>query len=183
MRKLILLVLFVALGQEAAVAKSITATGPTALALAVVVADHSPLVSAFHNRVLARLFGGNTNFGFTPGTKISVTADSIVCRTSNVDITSRTCELTFTVGKRALRGREANELSATAAVAGAPSEGAAGTIDRKPFQTGMHDRSERGHAESRRRGGVHFRSGAVMPDLPRAARFEWRQRCGCPGLS
>ena len=128
MRKLILLVLFIALGQDAAVAKSITATGPTALALAAVVAGHSPLVSAFNNRVIARLFRGNTNFGFTRGRKISVTADSIICRTSNVDITSRMCELTFSVGKPALRGREANELSATAAVAGAPSEGAAGSM-------------------------------------------------------
>jgi hypothetical protein len=127
MRKLILLVLFVALGQEAALANSVTATGPAALALAAVVADHSTLVSAFHKRVIARLFAGNTNFGFTPGRKISVTADSIVCRTSNVDITSRSCELTFSVGKRALSGREANELSATAAVAGATSEGAAGS--------------------------------------------------------
>jgi hypothetical protein len=127
MRKLILLAFFVALGQEAAVAKSITATGPSALALAAVVADHSTLVSAFHKRVIARLFGGNTNFGFTPGRKISVTADSIVCKTSNVDITSRSCELTFSVGKRSLSGREANELSATAAVAGAASEGAAGS--------------------------------------------------------
>jgi hypothetical protein len=126
MRKLILLAFFVALGQGAAVAKSITATGSTALALAVVVADHSPRVTAFHNSVLARLFGGNTDFGFTPGRKISVTADSVVCRTGNVDITSRTCELTFVVGERALRGREANELSATAAVAGAASGGAAG---------------------------------------------------------
>jgi hypothetical protein len=127
MRRLILAVLFIALGQGAAVAKSITATGPAALALAAVVAEHSTLVSAFHKRVLARLFGGNTNFGFTPGRKISVTADSIACRTSNVDITERACDLTFSVGKRALRGREANELSATAAVAGAPSEGAAGS--------------------------------------------------------
>jgi hypothetical protein len=132
MRKLALLVLFVALGQtlgqQTAVANSITATGPSALALAAVVADHSTLVSAFHKRVIGRLFGGNTNFGFTPGRKISVTADSIVCRTSNVDITSRTCDLTFSVGKRNLHGREANELSATAAVAGATSEGAAGSI-------------------------------------------------------
>jgi hypothetical protein len=127
MRKLILLVFFVALGPEAAVANSITATGPSALALAAVVADHSTLVSAFHKRVIARLFAGNTNFGFTPGRKISVTADSIVCRTSNVDITSRSCDLTFSVGKRSLHGREANELSATAAVAGATSEGAAGS--------------------------------------------------------
>jgi hypothetical protein len=127
MRRLILVVLFIAVGQEAALAKSITATGPAALALAAVVAEHSPLVSAFHRRVLARLFGGNTHFGFTPGRKIPVAADSIVCRTSNVDITERTCDLTFSVGKRALHGREANELSATAAVAGATSEGAAGS--------------------------------------------------------
>jgi hypothetical protein len=127
MRKLILLAFFVALGPEAAVANSITATGPSALALAAVVADHSTLVSAFHKRVIARLFAGNTNFGFTPGRKISVTADSIVCKTSNVDITSRSCDLTFSVGKRSLHGREANELSATATVAGATSEGAAGS--------------------------------------------------------
>ena len=128
MRKLIFLVLFVALGQGAAVAKSITATGPSALALAAVVADHSTLVSAFHKRVIARLFGGNTNFGFTPNRKISVTADSIVCKTSDVDITSRSCDLTFSVGKRSIAGRNANELSATAAVAGATSEGAAGSM-------------------------------------------------------
>jgi hypothetical protein len=115
------------LGQEAAVAKSITTSGPDALALAAVVGEHSPLVRGFDERVLRRLFAGNTNFGFTPGRKISVTADSIECRTGHVDITMRTCDLTFSVGKRALRGRQANELSATAAVAGATSEGAAGS--------------------------------------------------------
>jgi hypothetical protein len=115
------------LGQEAAVAKSITTDGPDALALAAVVADHSPLVRGFDERVLRRLFAGNTNFGFTPGRKISVTADSIECRTGHVDITTRTCDLTFSVGKRALRGRQANELSATATVAGAASEGATGS--------------------------------------------------------
>ena len=55
MKEFIFLVLFVALGQGAAVAKSITATGASALALAAVVADHSTLVSAYHKRVLARL--------------------------------------------------------------------------------------------------------------------------------
>jgi hypothetical protein len=117
------------LGQEVAVAKSITTNGPGALALAAVVAEHSPLaaVPGFDQRVLRRLFAGNTNFGFTPGRKISVTADSIECRTGHVDITTRTCDLTFSVGKRALRGRQANELSATATVAGAASEGAAGS--------------------------------------------------------
>ena len=122
------------LGQEVAVAKSITSDGPAALALAAVVAEHSPLavVPGFDQRVLRRLFAGNTNFGFTPGRKISVTADSIECRTGHVDITMRTCDLTFSVrnrsaGKRTLRGRQANELSATATVVGAASEGAAGS--------------------------------------------------------
>lgn len=127
-------VALIMLGQDVAVAKSITTEGPDALALAAVVAEHSPLavVPGFDRRVLRRLFAGNTNFGFTPGRKISVTADSIECRTGHVDITMRTCDLTFSVrnrsvGKRALRGRQANELSATATVAGAASEGAAGS--------------------------------------------------------
>ena len=115
------------LGQELAVAKSVTTDGPDALALAAVVADHSPLVRGFDERVLRRLFAGNTNFGFTPGRKISVTADSIECRTGHIDITMRTCDVTFSVGKRSLRGRQANELSATAKLAGAASEGTAGS--------------------------------------------------------
>ena len=131
MKKLIIVALTPALAlavvQSAASAAPGNASGPTALALAAVIAQHSPAVRAFDKRVIARLFRGNTNFGFTPNRKISVTADSIVCRTGNVDITSRSCELTFSVGKRALHGREANELSATAAVAGAQSEGAAGS--------------------------------------------------------
>jgi len=82
----------------------------------------------FDKRVIARLFSGRTNFGFTPNTNISVTVDSVVCRTGNFDITLRTCELTFSAGKRALTGREANEVSATGIIAGASSEGAAGSI-------------------------------------------------------
>jgi hypothetical protein len=78
-------------------------------------------------RAGSRLFGGRTNFGFTPNTKISVTADSVLCRTSNVDITTRSCDLTVGVRKRALSGREANEVSATGLTAGASSEGAAGS--------------------------------------------------------
>jgi hypothetical protein len=128
MTRFILLAVFTIVGQQAAVAAPITATGPTALALAAVIAQHSPEVRAFDRRIIARLFGGRTNFGFTPNAKISVTADSIVCRTSNVNITTRTCDLTFGVRKRTLTGREANEVSATGIAAGASSEGAAGSI-------------------------------------------------------
>jgi len=104
-----------------------TASGPSALALAAVIAQHSPAVRAFDKRVIARLFRGDTRFGFTPNTKISVDADTVVCRVSNVDITSRSCELSFGARKRTLTGREANEIGATAAAAGIPSEGAAGS--------------------------------------------------------
>jgi len=93
-----------------------SASGPSALALAAVIAPHSRAVRAF-----------DTNFGFTPNTKISVDAESVTCRVSNVDITSRSCELNFGARKRTLTGREANEVGATMAAAGIPSEGAAGS--------------------------------------------------------
>jgi hypothetical protein len=127
MKRLMIALLAVTVAQHAALAASATATGPTALALAAVIAQHSPAVRAFDKRVIARLFRGNTRFGFTPNTKISVDADSIVCRVSNVDITSRSCDLNFGSRKRTLTGRDANELGATAAAAGIPSEGAAGS--------------------------------------------------------
>ena len=82
--------------------------------------------------MIARLFRGNTNFVFTPNTKIPVVADSIVCKSSNVDITMRDCELIFSKGNktwnRSLSGPQANEIIATAIAAGATSEGAAGSI-------------------------------------------------------
>jgi len=82
--------------------------------------------------VIARLFRGNTNFVFTPNTKIPVVADSIVWKSSNVDITMRDCELIFSKGNktwnRSLSGPQANEIIATAIAAGATSEGAAGSI-------------------------------------------------------
>jgi hypothetical protein len=127
--KFILVAVLIITGQHmAAVAAPVALTGPAALALAAVIAQHSPLVRAFDQRVIARLFGGSTNFGFTPNTKISVRADSIVCRTGNVDITARTCELSFGTRKRTLTGREANEISATALAAGVSPEGAAGSM-------------------------------------------------------
>jgi hypothetical protein len=124
-----LAVLFVlAQGASAASGASGSASGPAALALAGVVALHSSVLGSFDRRAVARLFAGNSAISFPPNRKISVSADSIVCRASNVDITSRACELAFGYGKRVLKGREANELFATLAAAGVASEGAAGSI-------------------------------------------------------
>jgi hypothetical protein len=118
------LALFVT-GTSAASAGSATASGSAALALAGVVAPYSCLPSA-EKRTVAALFAGQANVGYSK--KISVTADKIVCRISNVDITARSCELTFKTSKRTLKGRAANELFATEAMAGVPSDGAAGSV-------------------------------------------------------
>jgi len=116
MKKPIIPALALTILQNTASAAPGTATGPTAFALTAVIARHSPAVRAFDKRVIARLFRGNTS----PNTKICVDADCAVCRVTDVDITSRSCDLSFGSRKRTLTGREANELPST------PSEGAAG---------------------------------------------------------
>ena len=129
MKKLSFLPVLLVLGQGASTASAASgnASGPAALALAAVVASHSSVLGSFDLRAMARLFSGNSRISFPPNRKISVTADSVACRTSNVDITSRTCELAFGAAKRVLKGREANELFATLAAAGVVSEGGAGS--------------------------------------------------------
>ena len=109
-------------------APAATAAGSGALALAAVVAAHSPLSSRHEKRALARLFDGHSQVAFPPGSKISVKADAVVCRASNVDITSRSCKLTFGATSVDLTGRQAHELYATIAEAGVPPDRAAGSV-------------------------------------------------------
>lgn len=129
--KVVVFALSMLLGQgvlSVASAAPTTASGSAALALAAVVADCSPSLSAPDRSVVARLFDGQLNFAFPATQKIYVKVDAVVCQVSDVDITARSCELTFGAHKRALYGRRANELNATAAEADVPTEGAAGTI-------------------------------------------------------
>jgi hypothetical protein len=102
-----------------------SATGSVALALAGVAA-HSPKLSPAEKKTVAAFFDGKTDVPYTA--RIKVTADTIVCRTGNVDITARSCDVTFAGETISFRGREANELYATEAMAGVPSDGAAGSI-------------------------------------------------------
>jgi hypothetical protein len=104
-----------------------TVTGNGALALGALVAERSPRLRPPQQRVMARLFDGQLDFAFPPGKKISLQADAIVCRVSNVDITSRACTLTFGTRKVEMKGRKAHELFAAVAQAGVPPDGAAGT--------------------------------------------------------
>ena len=112
-------------GATAASAAPVTVSGSVALALAGVVAPYSLLPSA-QKKAVAALFGGKSNISYV--NKIIVTADKIVCRTSNVDITARSCELTFKGAKQTISGRRASEIFATEAMAGIPADGAAGSV-------------------------------------------------------
>jgi hypothetical protein len=104
------------------------ASGPYALALAGVVAEHDPALNPGDREVVARLFGGDENIQFPAGRSIIVAADKIVCRVSDVQITARSCQLTFDTKLVDLKGPAANALFATLAAAGVASDGAAGSI-------------------------------------------------------
>jgi hypothetical protein len=122
------LALWLLVGQKSLLGAPGAASGPFALALSALVAEHSPALSASEKRVVAHLFGGDLNVSFPANQTITVKADSVVCRVSDVDISARSCELTFGAHKHKLKGRAANELYATAVEAGVPSDGAAGSI-------------------------------------------------------
>jgi len=106
-------------------AEAASVTGSAALALAGVVAPASSLLSAAEKRAVAMLFAGNASIPYRK--TISVQADKIVCRTSSVDLTARSCELTFGTTVKTINGHAANEVYATEALAGVPSDGAAGS--------------------------------------------------------
>ena len=120
-------VLLAAFGPSAVSAAPATLTGPTALAVAAVIAQYSPILNPGERKVIAGLFDGNSKISY-PKKKLSVGADSATCRISNVAIAERSCDLAFAKGKRSLKGRAANELYATLASAGVTAEGAAGSM-------------------------------------------------------
>ena len=91
-------------------AASATASGQAALALAGVVALYSPLLTSDEREAVLAFFVGQSGIRYAK--KISVTADKIVCRVSNVDITARSCELTFRGAKQTITGRRASEIFA-----------------------------------------------------------------------
>jgi hypothetical protein len=118
------LVLAMTLGASEASAESIK--GSAALALASVVAAASPQLTSAERKAVDELFSGSSNISYRK--TIAVTADKIVCRAGNVDITSRSCDLTFGKTTKTINGRAASELYSTEAMAGVPSDGAAGKI-------------------------------------------------------
>jgi hypothetical protein len=120
-------VLLAAFGPSAASAAPATVTGPTALAVAAVVAQYSPVLNPGERKVIAGLFDGNTRMSY-PIKTLSVAADTVTCRISNVAIADRSCEFVFKKGKKSLKGRAANEVLATLDSAGVTAQGAAGSL-------------------------------------------------------
>lgn len=121
--------LVVATASSAAAADSGAAptkvSGSTALALAGVIAPLSPVLSNAEKKAMAMLFAANGDIPYKK--PIVVTADRIVCRTGNVDITVRNCDVTFGKKTKTVNGSTANEIFATEALAGIPPDGAAGS--------------------------------------------------------
>ena len=102
-----------------------TVSGSTALALAGVIAPLSPVLASGEKKAIAMLFAANSDIPYKK--LIVVTADRIVCRVGNVDITVRSCEVTFGKKVKTVNGATANEIYATEALAGVPADGAAGS--------------------------------------------------------
>ena len=99
-------------------------SGPSALALAGVVAASDPTLDRLSRLRIADLFAGKK----VAGGALAVKAISIQCRQSNVAIETRSCMLTFDPREVTLTGRQANELFATLALAGVPGDAGAGSM-------------------------------------------------------
>jgi hypothetical protein len=106
------------------VANAAMSSGSGALALAALVARYAPGLGVADKAELARLLDGNVSVASGP---IHPQAASVVCRSSNVAIASRSCTLTFATTTVRIAGRQANELSATILENGVEAQGAAGS--------------------------------------------------------
>jgi hypothetical protein len=102
--------------------------GNAALSLAALVAQSSPTVSAT-NKWRLRQYLNNHHAGPGAPATITISADRVHCRISDVDLTNHSCDLTFGATNKALNGRVAHELYATIVENGVAPEGAAGSMN------------------------------------------------------
>jgi hypothetical protein len=101
--------------------------GPSSqLMLAAIVTQYSPRVGTAMKQVLSRLAAGDLT---KPDTEkdFVVSADSIECRASDVDITSRSCIIMYGSKAVSLSGRSAHELFSTITEVGVSAGASAGT--------------------------------------------------------
>ena len=98
-------------------------TGGAALMLAALVGKTAPGLDGARKATLAALMDGRA----VAAGALTVTAERVMCRASNVDIAAHACDLTFAGRAVTFSGRRAHELFATMLEAGAAPEGAAGS--------------------------------------------------------
>lgn len=108
--------------------KTESTQGLDALALAELVGEQSPTLTKPEITLLQGFLDGRAGTARTKGQKVRVTAKSVICKSSDVDLTERQCELMFGTERVAVRGRQAEALNATLALIGLPEQGAAGSI-------------------------------------------------------
>jgi hypothetical protein len=101
--------------------------GPSSrLILAAIVAQYSPQLGRATKKELSRLAAGDLSKARSEK-NFEVSADSIECRASDVDITSRSCIIKYGSKAVSLSGRSAHELFATIAEVGVSAGGSAGS--------------------------------------------------------
>jgi hypothetical protein len=101
--------------------------GHSAMALAGVIAEHVPSLSASDKSVMAALFDGH-DAPYPAGKKISIQTDAVTCFAGDVSINTFSCDLKFGNSTITVTGRKGNEIYATLIEAGVPGSGAAGKI-------------------------------------------------------
>ena len=105
-----------------------TSSGSPGMALAALIAQHSPTVSAANKWRLMQYLG-NHNAGPGAPALITVTAKGLQCLSGNVAENFHNCDLTYGGSHVSINGRAANELYATAVENGVQPDGAAGKME------------------------------------------------------
>lgn len=128
MKTLCLIALVTLISQSALAAeKSESVADNSALALAALVAESAPL-PAKEKAILADFLNDQWHVPLGATQKIVVTADSVICRSSDIALADHSCTLIFGKKNVHLDGRKAHELYATMIEFGVKTEGAAGSM-------------------------------------------------------
>ena len=116
-----------AIALVALLSASPASAGNSELSLAALVGLHSPHLSAPEKEQLEKYLEGDAK-AFAHLGKITVAAEAVTCRISNVDVTHHDCELDFGATRTSFEGRRAHEIYATLIENGVPSDGVVGSI-------------------------------------------------------
>lgn len=103
--------------------------GAEALAVAALIGERSPSLSANDKTVLSHFLDGEMTFSTPSGTgTITVTAQSVTCRSSNIDLAMHSCQLNFGSTTITEAGTRGEALWATMIAGGVPGNPGAGSI-------------------------------------------------------